>query len=122
MGKIIIRAYPHYLEDQSSPDEAEYCFAYTIEIENGLSQSIQLLERHWLITDANGQQQEVQGSGVVGEQPQIDAGERYAYRSGVQLRTPLGFMQGSYTFQDTGGNLFEEPIPMFTLAMPHLLH
>ncbi len=121
-GKIVIRAYSLYLDDESKPEEAEYHFAYTIEIENGLAHSVQLLERRWLITDANGQRHEVQGVGVVGEQPHIAAGESYAYNSGVHFRTPLGFMEGSYTFQDADGNLFDESIPLFTLAMPHLFH
>jgi ApaG protein len=119
---ILIRPFPRYLAEQSVPDQANFNFGYTIEIENQGSQQVQLLERHWFITDANGQRTEVQGPGVVGEQPFISPGECYAYQSGVQLRTPLGFMQGSYTFQDEAGELFDIDIPLFTLAIPHLIH
>jgi len=120
--RILIRSYPRYLAEQSVPDQANFSFGYTIEIENQGNRPVQLLERHWFITDANGQRTEVQGSGVVGEQPFINPGECYAYQSGVQLKTPLGFMQGSYTFQDESGELFDIDIPLFTLAIPHLIH
>ena len=120
--RILIRSYPRYLAEQSVPDQANFSFGYTIEIENQGNRQVQLLERHWFITDANGQRTEVQGVGVVGEQPFINPGECYAYQSGVQLKTPLGFMQGSYTFQDESGELFDIDIPLFTLAIPHLIH
>lgn len=120
--RILIRSYPRYLAEQSVPDQANFSFGYTIEIENQGNRPVQLLERHWFITDANGQRTEVQGSGVVGEQPFINPGECYAYQSGVQLKTPLGFMQGTYTFQDESGELFDIDIPLFTLAIPHLIH
>lgn len=120
--RILIRSYPRYLAEQSVPDQANFSFGYTIEIENQGNRPVQLLERHWFITDSNGQRTEVQGPGVVGEQPFINPGECYAYQSGVQLKTPLGFMQGSYTFQDESGELFDIDIPLFTLAIPHLIH
>lgn len=122
VDRILIRSYPRYLAEQSVPDQANFSFGYTIEIENQGNRQVQLLERHWFITDANGQHTEVQGVGVVGEQPFINPGECYAYQSGVQLKTPLGFMQGSYTFQDESGELFDIDIPLFTLAIPHLIH
>lgn len=122
VDRILIRSYPRYLAEQSEPDQANFSFGYTIEIENQGNRQVQLLERHWFITDANGQRIEVQGVGVVGEQPFINPGECYAYQSGVQLKTPLGFMQGSYTFQDESGELFDIDIPLFTLAIPHLIH
>ncbi len=120
--KILIRHYPRYLAEQSVPDQAHFSFGYTIEIENQGNRQIQLIERHWLITDANGQRTELRGPGAIGEQPRIPPGELYAYHSGIQLRTPLGFMQGSYTFQDESGELFDIAIPLLTLAIPHLIH
>ena len=120
--KILIRHYPRYLAEQSVPDQAHFSFGYTIEIENQGKRQIQLIERHWLITDANGQRTELHGPGEIGEQPSIPPGERYAYRSAVQLRTPLGFMQGSYLFQDDNGELVDVAIPLLTLAIPHLIH
>lgn len=120
--KILIRHYPRYLAEQSVPDQAHFSFGYTIEIENQGNRQIQLIERHWLITDANGQRTELRGPGEIGEQPHIPPGELYAYHSGVQLRTPLGFMQGSYTFEDESGELFDIAIPLLTLAIPYLIH
>ncbi|MGL4205049.1 MAG: Co2+/Mg2+ efflux protein ApaG [Aeromonadaceae bacterium] len=121
-AKLLITPYPRYLDEESRPDQAHYSFAYTIEIENQGPLGVQLLERHWIITDANGLRTEVQGPGVVGEQPFIAPGESYAYQSGVAIKTPLGFMEGSYTFQAEDGELFEFAIPVFTLATPHLIH
>lgn len=121
-AKILITPHPRYMSEESRPDQAHYSFAYTIEIENQSPQRVQLLERHWIITDANGQRTEVQGPGVVGEQPFIAPGECYAYQSGVAIKTPLGFMEGNYTFQSEDGELFDVDIPVFTLAIPHLIH
>ncbi len=121
-AKILITPHPRYMSEESQPDQAHYSFAYTIEIENQSPQRVQLLERHWLITDANGQRTEVQGPGVVGEQPFIAPGECYAYQSGVAIKTPLGFMEGNYTFQSEDGELFDVDIPVFTLAIPHVIH
>ena len=120
--KILIRHYPRYLAGQSVSDQAHFSFGYTIEIENKGNRQIQLIERHWLITDANGQRTELRGPEESGEQPCIYPGELYAYHTDVQLRTPLGFMQGSYTFQDESGELFDIAIPLLTLAIPHLIH
>ncbi len=119
---ILIRTTPCYLETESQPEQAQYRFAYTIEIENQGNESIQLLERYWIITDANTQKSEVKGPGVVGEQPHIAPGETYRYQSSVLLKTPVGFMEGSYTFQGDHGRFFDVAIPVFSLAAPNHIH
>lgn len=119
-----------YLARHSRPADKQYAFAYTITISNGSQVPVQLLSRHWVITDANGEVQEVRGDGVVGEQPVIQPGSFFRYTSGATLPTPVGFMQGSYTMivldaEDTGpGALpaFEVPIRAFTLHTPTALN
>jgi ApaG protein len=115
-----------YLPSHSDPDEDHYTFAYTITISNHADVTVQLLSRHWLITDANNQVQEVRGEGVVGEQPVIAPGEQFRYTSGATLPTPVGYMRGSYQMvvhdADPPGERFEVPIPPFSLHMPHALH
>ena len=111
-----------YLEDQSQPDARRYVFAYTIRIRNEGAVPAQLLGRHWIITDADGQVQEVDGDGVVGEQPHLAPGEAFQYTSGAVLETDLGVMQGSYRMLADDGTRFEAPIPAFTLAVPRTLH
>jgi len=111
-----------YLDDQSAPDEDRYVFAYTIQIRNAGKFPARLLARHWVITDANGKVEEVQGEGVVGEQPWLRPGEAFEYTSGAVLETGLGTMQGSYEMLADDGTSFEAPIPAFTLAIPRTLH
>jgi ApaG protein len=102
-----------YLEDQSSPAEGRFVFSYTITIRNEGQVAARLMTRHWIITDANGKVQEVQGDGVVGEQP---------YSSGAVLETPVGVMQGSYRMVADGGQAFDAPIAPFRLSIPGMLH
>jgi ApaG protein len=111
-----------YVEEQSNPNESRYVFAYTITIRNEGAIAARLLTRHWIITDANGKVQEVQGEGVVGEQPYLKPGQGFRYSSGAILETPVGVMQGSYRMVADGGDLFDAPIAPFTLAMPGMLH
>lgn len=111
-----------YLDDQSSPDEDRYVFAYTIQIRNAGKQPARLVARHWVITDANGRTEEVDGEGVVGEQPWLRPGEAFEYTSGAVIATGLGTMQGSYEMLADDGTSFEAPIPAFTLAVPRTLH
>jgi ApaG protein len=99
-----------------------YVFAYTITIENVGTVPAQLISRHWIITDASGEVQEVRGLGVVGRQPLLQPGEKFAYTSGCQLDTPVGTMRGSYQLTAVDGRQFEAEIPEFTLAVPHVLH
>ena len=111
-----------YLEEQSNPAQDEYTFAYRITIKNTSSMNVQLISRHWIIKDAAGEEQEVRGLGVVGEQPVIAPNEAFEYASGVSLNTPVGTMEGSYQMVDMYGKRFEVPIAPFILAMPRVLH
>ena len=111
-----------YLDDQSTPDENRFAFAYTIRIRNDGRVPARLLTRHWIITDANGKVQEVRGDGVVGEQPRLRPGDQFEYTSGAVLETPLGTMQGSYRMQADDGTEFDAPIASFTLSVPRTLH
>jgi ApaG protein len=111
-----------FLDEQSRPGEDRYVFAYTISIRNTGDVAARLLDRHWIITDANGRVEEVRGDGVVGEQPLLQPGEHFEYTSGAVLETSVGTMQGSYGMLADDGTRFEAPIPAFTLAVPRTLH
>lgn len=121
-NKIIVEAKPQFIESQSSPEENRYVFSYTITITNAGINAAQLRTRHWLITDANGHVQEVNGDGVIGEQPRINPGESFRYTSGAILETSVGVMQGKYTMFSDDGENFDAPIPQFTLSIPRVLH
>ncbi len=112
----------HYIEEQSLPEQDRYVFAYTITISNIGAKTAKLLRRHWVITDSDGNVQEVDGEGVVGEQPQIAPGDHYRYTSGTILETPVGTMQGTYLMRGEDGSEFDAEIPVFTLAVPRMLH
>ena len=116
---ITVTVKPFYLEDQSSPDSGHYVWAYRVRIENRSAQTVQLLRRHWIITDALGRIQDVQGAGVVGEQPMIEPGEVFEYTSGTPLATSSGIMVGSYQMEGAGGERFDIAIPAFSLDTPH---
>ena len=116
---VTIRVLPEYLDDRSEPDQRQYFWRYTIEIENGADQEIQLLRRHWVITDAVGRRQEVRGDGVVGEQPYISPGDRYIYASGCPLNEPSGLMMGSFVMCRDDGEEFQVTVPAFSLDSPH---
>ena len=117
---ILVTAKPIYLEAESEPDAGRYFWAYTISIENCGQETVQLLTRHWQITDALGNQQEVRGDGVIGEQPVLEPGERFEYTSGTPLPTPTGFMVGSYNMRNANGERFDIAIPAFSLDSPHM--
>ena len=119
---IAIDVATSYVDDQSEPDASRYVFAYTITISNTGNVAATLRSRHWIITDANGKVQEVNGDGVVGEQPHLNPGERFRYSSGAVLETPVGAMQGLYRMETESGATFDAPIAPFTLAVPGLLH
>ncbi|MDX1391137.1 MAG: Co2+/Mg2+ efflux protein ApaG [Rheinheimera sp.] len=112
----------YYIAAQSDPAAQRYVFAYTITIRNHSAESIQLLSRYWLITDANGKQTEVEGDGVVGEQPNLAPGASYRYTSGAILETPVGTMQGHYEMVAAQQQRFRAAIPLFRLAMPNILN
>jgi ApaG protein len=107
-----------YISDQSDPASERFVFAYTITISNRGKAPAKLLNRHWVITDANGKVQEVRGPGVVGEQPYLRPGEQFRYTSGTVLETPLGTMEGEYEMVDDDGGRFLAPIAPFSLTGP----
>ncbi len=115
--KVVVK--PFFLEDQSSPPEDHYVWAYHVRIENHGPETVQLRRRHWRITDALGRQQEVKGAGVVGEQPILKPGEAFEYTSGTPLPTPSGIMVGSYEMETKAGESFAVAIPAFSLDSPH---
>ena len=111
-----------YLAEQSDPSKTNYVFSYTITIKNTGSVPAQLISRHWVITDANNQVQEVRGLGVVGHQPLLKPGEQFEYTSGTQMVTPQGSMYGEYFCVAEDGHRFEAKIPEFVLSLPRTLH
>jgi len=115
---IVVRVRPSYLAGQSDPESGRWVWAYQVEIENRGAAAVQLVARHWIITDARGQTEDVRGPGVVGEQPTIPPGDSYSYTSGCPLGTASGSMAGSYSMTDTEGRSFEAVIPPFSLDVP----
>lgn len=111
-----------YLAEQSDPESDRYVFSYAITITNVGTVGAQLISRHWIITDADGEVQEVRGLGVVGDQPFLKPGERFEYASGCALETPVGTMKGSYQMVAEDGTQFQAPIAEFVLSMPRTLH
>jgi ApaG protein len=116
---ICVTVKPIYLEDQSSPADNHFVWAYHVRIENQGGETVQLRRRHWRITDARGRVNEVRGPGVVGEQPVLRPGEAYEYTSGTPLTTPSGIMVGSYEMERRDGSSFAVAIPAFSLDSPH---
>lgn len=111
-----------FVPAQSDPEKGQYVFAYTITIRNRGTVPARLLRRHWVISDANGKVQEVEGEGVVGEQPYLRPGEDFQYTSGTRMDTPIGTMRGSYRMHGDDGAEFDAEIPPFVLAAPRVLH
>ena len=111
-----------YVEDQSDPAKNQYVFAYTITVTNTGNVPVQLVSRHWVITDANAKVLEVKGLGVVGQQPLLKPGESFEYTSGTHLETAVGTMRGTYQMVADDGKHFDAPIPLFTLSVPRILH
>lgn len=120
--RIDVRAVPEFIADQSNPDNDHFVFAYTMTIRNIGSVAAQLVSRHWIITDATDEVQEVRGLGVVGHQPLLQPGESFEYTSGCALPTPVGTMRGTYQMVAEDGTHFDADIPEFTLAVPRILH
>jgi ApaG protein len=116
---IKVTVKPFYLEDQSSPAENRYVWAYHVRIENHGPETVQLRSRHWRITDGIGRLQEVRGPGVVGEQPVLEPGASFEYTSASPLNTPSGIMVGSYQMETAAGESFAVQIPAFSLDSPH---
>jgi ApaG protein len=111
-----------YLPEQSDPSSDRYVFAYTVTISNTGTVAAQLISRHWVINDAENVTQEVNGLGVVGEQPLLQPGESFEYTSGTAMATPVGTMLGAYQMVAEDGKKFDAEIPPFTLSMPRVLH
>ncbi len=120
--RVCVQVQSFYIESQSSPEDERFVFAYTVTIRNLGRTAVQLLGRYWLITNGNGRETEVQGEGVVGEQPHIEPGNDYQYTSGAVIETPLGTMQGHYEMVDAQGETFRVEIPVFRLAIPTFIH
>lgn len=110
-----------YAPERSDPQRKRWFFLYTIRLKNEGEETVQLLNRHWVITDAGGEVDEVRGAGVVGQQPILRAGEAFEYTSGCPLATPFGSMRGSYEMTTEGGDSFEVEIPPFALRDPKLM-
>lgn len=118
-GGITVLVETAYIEKDSDPDNQYFVWAYRIKIENNSADTVQLISRYWMITDALGRQQEVRGAGVVGEQPVLAPGASFSYSSGTPLQTPSGFMRGTYAMRADNGREFDIEIPAFSLDCPH---
>ncbi|MDQ0838187.1 Co2+/Mg2+ efflux protein ApaG [Sphingomonas faeni] len=119
---VTVRVSVSYLPEQSEPERGRWFWAYHIRLENEGEESVQLLTRHWVITDGRGARHSVEGEGVVGEQPVIEPGASFDYVSGCPLATPTGAMQGSYQMVREDGALFAVEIPRFSLFAPAVLN
>jgi ApaG protein len=111
-----------YAPERSQPSQNQWFFLYTITISNEGSETVQLLTRHWVITDGTGRVEDVQGPGVVGKQPVLAPGESFTYTSGCPLNTPFGVMEGTYQMVTPGGEQFDAKIAPFTLSEPYTVH
>ncbi|MBA1194268.1 Co2+/Mg2+ efflux protein ApaG [Pseudomonas entomophila] len=120
--QIDVSVVTRYLTEQSDPDSDRYAFAYTITVNNRGSLKARLMSRHWLITNGDGEVEEIRGDGVVGQQPVIEPGGSHTYSSGAVIGTHVGVMQGSYAMQADDGQRFEATIAPFRLAVPGALH
>lgn len=120
--KVSISVSTRFLTEQSAPEKDRYAFSYDITVHNQSDTEVQLLTRHWIITDGQGETKEIRGDGVVGEQPTIAPHSKYRYSSGTLLETEVGSMHGSFGMQDQDGHDFSAPIMPFTLARPGALH
>jgi ApaG protein len=116
---IRVRVETEYAPSRSNPKQNHWFFLYTVRLTNEGRNTVQLISRHWIITDAMGQVEEVRGPGVVGKQPVLAPGESFEYTSGCDLRTPFGSMRGTYQMVNDTKENFEIEIPMFTLTEPY---
>lgn len=119
---IRVQVDPQFDPQRSKPEAGLWFFLYTVTIENLGEETVQLLTRHWIITDGTGEVEEVRGPGVVGEQPVLKPGEGFQYTSGCPLSTDVGKMEGSYQMISSSGEPFDIEIAPFTLAAPGLVH
>jgi ApaG protein len=119
--QVRVSVVPRFAPERSDPRLSKYFFLYTVTITNEGPETVQLISRHWVITDAHGQVEEVRGAGVVGEQPILAPGTGFKYTSGCPLGTPFGSMVGTYQMQTANGDEFEVQIPAFALRNPDLM-
>ncbi|MCQ4272199.1 Co2+/Mg2+ efflux protein ApaG [Pseudomonas kuykendallii] len=119
---IDVTVISRFLPEQSQPEQERFAFAYTVTLSNAGELPAKLLSRHWVITDGNGNVQEVRGSGVIGQQPRLEPGQSHTYSSGTLMTTRVGNMHGSYQMLADDGTRFEAPIAPFRLAVPGALH
>jgi ApaG protein len=119
---VRVRVQSEYSADQSAPSKNQWFFLYTVTIANESAETVQLLTRHWIITDGTGHIEEVRGPGVVGKQPTMKPGESFEYTSGCPLSTPFGVMEGSYQMVTQNGERFDAKIAPFTLSEPYTVH
>ena len=119
---VRVRVESEYAPDRSEPSKNQWFFLYTVTITNEGSDTVQLLTRHWIITDGTGHVEEVRGPGVVGKQPILKPGESFEYTSGCPLSTPFGVMEGTYQMLTEGGDRFDARVAPFTLSEPYTVH
>lgn len=120
--RVRVHVQSEYAPDRSDPCKNQWFFLYTVTISNEGTETIQLLTRHWIITDGAGHVEEVRGPGVVGKQPTLRPGEAFEYTSGCPLTTPFGIMEGSYQMVSEAGEHFNVRIAPFTLSEPYTVH
>lgn len=118
--RVVVRS--AYVADQSLPAAKRYVFSYTVRIVNEGTEEAQLRTRHWVITDGEGNVEEVRGPGVVGQEPRLKPGEQFEYTSGCVLKTPRGQMRGEYQMHRSNGSVFDAAIAPFLLALPYSLN
>ena len=119
---IRVQVESRFAPEHSDPMKKQWFFYYTIQITNEGSDTVQLISRHWVITDANGEVEEVKGLGVVGKQPVLSPGQSFKYTSGCPLATPFGSMQGTYQMVTADGAQFDLAVAPFTLSEPYTIH
>jgi len=119
---VRVRVNSRYAPSRSEPAKNLWFFLYTISITNESNEAVQLISRHWTITDADETVEEVRGLGVIGQQPTLDPGESFEYTSGCPLKTPFGTMHGTYQMVTTGGDRFDAQVAPFTLSEPYTIH
>lgn len=119
---VLVEVESHYASEQSQPFQHQWFFYYTVHITNKGEETVQLLSRHWVITDATGHVEEVKGPGVINEQPVLAPGESFQYTSGCPLRTSTGVMYGTYQMVTAGGHHFDIEIAPFALHEPYTVH
>ncbi len=116
---VRIRVRPKFMHDESEPARNKFMWSYTVEVENESDRTWTIVRRHWMIVDAAGRCQAVDGDGVIGQTPTLEPGERFSYTSGAPLSAPSGMMSGSYDMQDNEGDELSAIIPVFSLDSPY---